>query len=292
MTSNFAIVVDSTSDLPEELLNKYNITVVPAWVVIGDKELRDRIDIKREEFLHELTHSEEKITTTQPRPLDFLKAYEEILKKYEKILFLGVSNKLSATNQNAVIAAKQAGKEKIVCIDTLSVTLGAGNLALHAALRREQGMELEKVVEEIKELIEYVGLYFLVGTLDYLHKGGRIGKAKHLLGTLLNTKPLLFLNQEGEIDSFKSVRGIEAGFEEMTELVIQYAHKHKNFVLGIAYGEDNPVFEELGLKLKEKTNPLIYSKALLGPGVLTHVGPKVEAVIFMKIPDSMVDAYK
>lgn len=292
MTSNFAIVVDSTSDLPEELLNKYDFTIVPAWVVIGDKELRDRIDIKREEFLHELTHSEEKITTTQPRPLDFLNAFEDLLKKYEKILFLGVSSKLSATYQNAVIAAKQAGKDKIVCIDTFSVTHGAGFLAHHAALRRKQGMELGKVVEEIKVLMEHINLYFLVENLDYLHKGGRIGKAKHLLGTLLNTKPLLFLNKEGEIDSYKSVKGIEAGFEEMKELVIQYAHKNKNFVLGVAYGEDNQEFEEIGQKLKEKTNPLYYSLAPLGPGVLTHVGPNIEAVIFMKIPDSMVDLYK
>ncbi|MCG3220115.1 MAG: DegV family protein, partial [Candidatus Heimdallarchaeota archaeon] len=135
-------------------------------------------------------------------------------------------------------------------------------------------------------------LYFLVENLDFLLKGGRIGKAKHMLGTLLNKKPLLFLNKEGEIDSYKSVKGIEAGFEEMKEMVIKYAHKHKNFVLGVAYGEDNPVFEELGSKLKEKTNPLFYSQAPLGPGVLSHVGPNVEAVIFMKIPDSMVDLYK
>ncbi|MHA1954546.1 MAG: DegV family protein [Candidatus Heimdallarchaeaceae archaeon] len=292
MTNNFAIVVDSTSDLPEELLNKYEITIVPAWVVIGDKEFRDRVDIEREELLHELVHSEEKITTTQPRPLDFLNAFEEILKKYDKALFLGVSTKLSATYQNAVIASKQAGRDRIICIDTLTVTLGAGFLAHHAALRREQGMDLDKVVEEIMELKQDIGLYFLVGSLDFLLKGGRIGKAKHMLGTLLNKKPLLFLNKEGEIDSYKSVKGIEAGFDEMKELVIQYAHENKNYILGIAYGEDNPTFEELGSKLKEKTNPLYYSKAPLGPGVLCHVGPNVEAVVFMKIPDSMVELYK
>ncbi|MCG3226399.1 MAG: DegV family protein [Candidatus Heimdallarchaeota archaeon] len=292
MTSNFAIVVDSTSDLPEELLNKYDFTIVPAWVVIGDNEFRDRVDIKREKLLHELVTSEEKITTTQPRPLDFINAFEEILKKYDKALFLGVSTKLSATYQNAVIASKQAGKDRIVCIDTLTVTHGAGFLAHHAALRREQGMDLDKVVEEIMELKKDIGLYFFVENLDFLLKGGRIGKAKHMIGTLLNKKPLLFLNKEGEIDSYKSVKGIEAGFEEMKELVIQYAHKNKNFVLGVAYGEDNKEFEELGQKLKEKTNPLYYSQAPIGPGVLCHVGPNIEAVIFMKIPDSMVDLYK
>jgi DegV family protein with EDD domain len=290
--NNFAIVVDSTADLSEEILKKYEITIVSAWVVIGDKELRDRVDIQTEQFLHELKHSEEKITTTQPRPLDFLTTFEDLLKKFEKILFLGVSTKLSATYQNAVIASKQAGKDKIVCIDTLSVTLGAGFLAYHAALRREQGMSFDKVVEEVKVLKEHVNIYFLVESLDYLHKGGRIGKAKHLLGSLLNTKPLLFVNNEGEIDSYKTVRGIDTGFEEMIEIVIQYAHKNKDFVLGIAYGEDNPIFEGLGEKLKEKTNPLYYAKSPLGPGVLTHVGPNAEAVIFMKIPDTMVNLYK
>ena len=105
-------------------------------------------------------------------------------------------------------------------------------------------------------------------------------------------KPVLYINKEGEIDSYKSVRGIEAGFEEMIELVIQYAHKYKNYALGIAYGEDNPVFQGLGKKLKDKTKPLFYSEEPIGPGVMCHVGPNVEAVVFMKIPDSMVDLYK
>ena len=252
MTSNFAILVDSTSDLPEEIMKRFDISMVSAWVIIGDKEFKDRIEIKREELLHELVHSEEKITTTQPRPVDFLEIYKEILDRYEKILFLSVSSKLSAIYQNAVIASKQIGKDKIVCIDTKSVTHGVGLLAHHAALRREKGMAFEEVVNEITELMEHVNIYFLVESLDYLHRGGRIGKARHLLGTLLNMKPVLCINKEGEIDSYKSVRGIDAGFEEMIELAIQYAHKHKNYVLGIAYGEDNPVFDGLGEKLKEK----------------------------------------
>ncbi len=88
------------------------------------------------------------------------------------------------------------------------------------------------------------------------------------------------------------MRGLDAGFEEMIELVIQYAHRNKNYVLGIAYGEDNPIFEGIGEKLKEKTKPLFYAKAALGPGVLCHVGPKAEAIVFMKIPDSMVKLYE
>ena len=254
MTKNFAIVVDSTSDLPEDLMKKFDISMVSAWVIIGDKEYKDRIEITRDKLIHELKTSEEKITTTQPRPMDFVEVYKKVLEKYEKILFLGVSSKLSAIYQNAMIASKQISKDKIVCIDTKKVTHGVGLLAHHAALRREQGMTFEEVIEEIKELMEHVNIYFLVESLDYLHRGGRIGKARHLLGTILNMKPVLYINKEGEIDSYKSVRGIEAGFEEMIELVIQYAHKYKNYALGIAYGEDNPVFQGLGKKLKDKQN--------------------------------------
>ncbi|MHA1550922.1 MAG: DegV family protein [Candidatus Heimdallarchaeaceae archaeon] len=291
MTNKFAIVVDSVSDIPEELKKKFNIPIVHAKVIIGEKEYLDRVGITREEFLSQLINSKEKITSTQPSPMDFDIVFKKALEKYDHVLSLSVSSKLSASYQNAVITAKRIGKDKITCIDTLSVTHGITLMANHAALRREQGMELSELLEEIKQMIDSQKFFFLVNELKYLQRGGRIGKAKSLIGTLLNKKPLLTL-EEGAIDALKSVKGSEAGYEEMVKLVSEYADKYKNFVLAGAYGLDNPDFEKLAQSVKTNIKPLNYVYAPIGPGVLCHVGPNVEAFIITKIPESSKELYQ
>lgn len=291
MTDKFAIVVDSISDIPKEMEKKFNIPIVHAKVIIGEKDYLDRVGIERKDFLSKLIHSKEKITTTQPSPMDFDIVFKEALEKYDHVLFLSVSTKLSATYQNAVIAAKRIGKDKITCIDTLSVTQGITLMVHHAALRREQGVELSELVEEIKMMIDSQKFFFLVNELKYLQRGGRIGMAKRLLGTLLNKKPLLTL-KEGAIDALKSVKGTEAGYEEMVKLVSKYADKYKNFVLAGAYGLDCPDFEKLAQSVKTKIKPLYYVYEPIGPVVLVHVGPNVEAFIITKIPESSKELYQ
>ena len=291
MTNKFAIVVDSVSDIPEELEKKFNIPIVHAKVIIGEKEYLDRVGITREDFISQLIHSKEKITSTQPSPMDFDIVFKKALEKYDHVLSLSVSSKLSASYQNAVITAKRIGKDKITCIDTLSVTQGITLMVNHAALRREQGMELSELLEEIKQMIDTQKFFFLVNELKYLQRGGRIGKAKSLLGTLLDKKPLLTL-EEGAIDALKSVKGSEAGYEEMVKLVSEYADKYKTFVLASAYGSENPDFEKLAQSVKTNIKPLYYVYAPIGPGVLCHVGPNVEAFIITQIPESSKELYQ
>lgn len=291
MTNKFAIVVDSVSDLPEELEKKFNIPIVHAKVIIGEKEYLDRIGIERKDLLSQLIHSKEKISTTQPSPMDFDIVFRKELEKYDHVLFLSVSSVLSATYQNAVISAKKIGKDKITCIDTLSVTHGITLIVHHAILRREQGVELLELVEEINQMISDMKIYFLVNELKYLQRGGRIGMAKRLLGTLLNKKPLLTI-EEGGIDALKSVKGTEAGYEEMVKLVSEYADKNKNFVLAGAYGLESPNFEKLAHSVKTKLKPLYYIYEPIGPAVLCHVGPNVDAFIIIKIPESSKELYQ
>ena len=291
MTNNFAIVVDSSADIPEKIMEKYDIYCVPTRIIIKEKEYLDRIDISLDEIIHKLKTSDEKITTTQPLPMDFNNVFKEALEKYEKILSLSLTTKLSATYQNAVIAAKKVDKEKIICIDTLSITHGLGLLAQHAALCREQGMEIDQVAAEINEMLGNIKIYFLVDTLDYLHRGGRIGKAKHLIGSLLNMKPLLKL-ENGEIDAHKSVRGIETGLEEMKQLMKDCAKEYKHYALGVTFGERNPLFKELAKTLREEIQPLNYVEGALSPAVLCHTGPHVEAFILVKIPEKAIGVYK
>ena len=290
MTTNFAIITDSTSDFPEELREKHDVYIVPARVIIGEKEYLDRVGITREEIIYQLEHSKEKITTTQPLPADFQIIFSEVLEKYEKILFLSVSSGLSATYQNGVLVAKRIGKDRIVCIDTKTVSNATALLAYHAVIRREQGVEFEKVVEEINQMVPSIKLVFIVESLDYLHRGGRIGRAKHLIGTILNKKPILNL-VDGEISAIETVKGSKAGFELMGNLIKQYAEEYKNYCFASTYGKDNPQFNRFVNKLKNGLKPLHYFDAPTGAGVLTHVGPDVEAVMIIKIPDESLKSY-
>ncbi len=283
--------MDSTSDLPEEYKEKYGFIVVPAHVIIGDKDYLDGVTMSREKFIQELLHSKEKITTTQPSPLDFINAFTEALKTHDEVLFLGVSSGLSATYQNAAIASKRVDKEKITCIDTRVVTQAATLMAIHASMRRDQGMELKTVIEEIQEMIPTNKLYFLVGDLIFLQRGGRIGKAKQVLGDLLNKKPLLYLD-DGMINSLESVKGIEAGYERIEEIITNHAKEYGNYAISGLYGMDNLDFDKLAEKVINKLKPLNYINNPLGPGVLCHVGPKVEGMSILKIPDAAVDMYK
>ncbi len=290
MTNKFAIITDSTSDFPEELKKKYDIFIVPARVIIGEKEYLDRVGITREEIIYQLENSKEKITTTQPSPKDIQEAFSDALEKYEKILFLSVSSGLSATFQNGMLVAKKMGKEKIVCIDTKTVSNGTALLVYHAAIRREQGTKLDKVIDEINQMVSSLKLIFIVESLDYLHRGGRIGKAKHLIGTILNKKPILNLI-DGEICALETVKGSKAGFELMGNLIQQLADEYKNYCFATAYGKDNPQFNNFVSKLKENLNPLHVFESPTGAGVLTHVGPDVEAVIILKVPEDAVNSY-
>jgi DegV family protein with EDD domain len=290
VTNSYAIIIDSVSDLPKELEEKYKVTIVPARVIIGSEDFLDRVGITREKFLHEIVHSKEKITTSQPSPKDFHDVFSKTLEETDHILYLGVSHKLSATFQNASIASRRF-KGKITCIDTLSISLGITAIAHHAALRIEQGMELSPLIDEIKEMMKNTKIYILVEDLKYLLRGGRIGRARHAIGSLLNMKPLLHF-VEGEIDALKSIRGVEAGYEAMIEEVTRDAQEFGNFVLSGAYGIENNKFERLSKSLQNKIQPLSYFYEPIGPAVICHVGPNVEAFFITKLPESSIEIYK
>ena len=289
MTDSYTIVLDSTSDFPKELEEKYNIPLVLAKVIIGTKEYLDRVGISREKILDELINSEEKITTSQPSPKDFHDIFSKTLEESDHILYLGVSHKLSATYQNAMIAAKKF-KGKITCIDTLSVSHGITLMAYHAILRKEQGMKLELLVEEIKEMIVNTRVYILVKELKYLYRGGRIGRARHFIGSSLKLKPLLHL-VDGELDALKSVRGTKAGYRAMSDFVTKDAQEFGKFTLIGTYGNDNPKFKRLSNSVNKKLKPLKYLYVPIGPAVSCQVGPNAEAFFIAKIPEEAVDIY-
>lgn len=213
------IVTDSTSDLPPQLAKELDITVVPAYLHFGDHTYRDRVDIDEDAFYTRLLNDPSHPTTEPPTPNDFASIYQKLSHEADNIISIHISSMLSATYSAAL-----RGKELVedVCpievIDSQLVTMGLGLLTIKAANLSKSNMSLPEVVEVIKQTIPEIRLLGLFDTLKYLAEGGRIGKAKALLGSVLNVKPILTMNN-GEIEPARQVRSRSAGIANLIEFV-------------------------------------------------------------------------
>jgi DegV family protein with EDD domain len=197
-TRNTALVLDSTADDPGAPERHPNLRVVPLYVRFGEESFRDYVDLGPEEFYARLRTAPELPTTSQPTPQDFLSAYEE-LAGYDRILSLQISSKLSGTYQSAQLAAEQAGDDRVRVIDSRTASAAIAMLG-NAILRRlERGTTDEEIDALVASYADVATLLFTVDTLEFLARGGRIGKARAMAGNLLHIRPILSL-QDGEIE--------------------------------------------------------------------------------------------
>ena len=273
------IVTDSTADLSPDLVHELGITVVPVYVRFGHDSYRDGIDISREEFYERLVTSQVHPTTSQPTPADFIQVYKKLSKETDKIVSIHVSGKLSGT-YNAALQGKEMTNAKcdIDVIDSESVTMGLGIITLAAARLAASGANLQKVTDEARQAISETHLLGLFDTLKYLLLGGRIGRAKALLGGILNVKPILTL-RDGELHPVGNVRTRAKGVERLSDFV-------KN-VLGIQeLAVVHTTTPDEAVTLKDRFNSLVDSSRLhlarLGPALGVHSGPGLLAVVLRK----------
>jgi DegV family protein with EDD domain len=271
-TENTAIVLDSTSDYPEAPSRFPNMRFVPLYVRFGEETYRDYVELGPAEFFERLRTSPVLPATSQPTPQDFVSAYES-LAGYERIYSLHVSAKVSGTFQSAELAAQELGGDRVRVVDSRSASLAIAMLA-HAMQRRltrgTTDVELQALVERF---YRECGVVFTVETLEYLQRGGRIGRAAALAGSLLNVRPILAI-EDGEVVAVTRVRGrpkalaeFERRFEEATEdkpgLRIAVAHADAPEWVGI--------LSELVWRVRPKAE--IEFTSTLGAVVSTHAGP-------------------
>ncbi|MFF2907430.1 DegV family protein [Paenibacillus sp. NPDC057934] len=216
------IVTDSTSDIPPAMAEKYGIEVVPLTLMFGDQSYRDNVDMTPEQFYERLPSSQKLPTTSQPSPVEYMNVYRSILDRYpdSPILSFHISSGLSGTFQSATLAKSMLEEdgEVITVVDSLSASYGFGVMVVHAARLAAEGKEPQEILKAVETLRQSRKLYFLVDTLEYLQKGGRIGKASAILGTLLNIKPILSIDAEGIIYAVEKVRGRKKAVARMIEL--------------------------------------------------------------------------
>jgi len=273
------IVTDSTADLTPQLAKEHGITVVPVYVRFGHDSYRDGIDISRKEFYERLVTSPVHPTTSQPTPADFVQVYRKLSRETDKIVSIHVSSKLSGT-YNSALQGKELAETKcdIKVIDSESVTMGLGMVTLAAARFASSGESLQKVTDDIKQAISNTHLLGLFDTLKYLLLGGRIGKAKALLGGILNVKPLLTL-RDGELHPVGNVRTRAKGIERLSDFV-----KNALGIQELAVIHTTTPDEANGLK--DRLSSLVENSRLhmaqLGPALGVHAGPGLLAVVFRK----------
>lgn len=274
-----AVVTDSTSDIPRELVEQYNIRVVPQVLIMGDKTWRDGVEIDSPTFYELLQTSPHFPATSQPSVVDFQKVFTELSQEADGIVAVLVSDELSGTLNSARMAVENLPDLPIEIIDTRSVSLQLGWIVLATARVAATGADLETVAATARSLIGRTQIYFVVDTLEYLHRGGRIGAASRLFGTALNLKPLLSV-QDGIVTPVTKVRSRRKALQTLTQLLDEQLAGAGQIHMGVLHVAAPEEAERLAGELQARFQPVEMILSECGPVVGTHAGPGTVGAAF------------
>jgi len=270
---NTAIVLDSTADFPTAQERFANFRVVPLYVRFGDESYRDYVEITPGQFYARLETTAELPTTSQPTPGDFLAVYEELAPQYERILSVQISSTLSGTFASAEAAAGLLGGDAVRVIDSRTVSASLALVAIGIQRMLERGTTDEEVDAFVARYRSGHRLLFTVNTLEYLAKGGRIGRAAALAGNLLNVKPILTI-RDGEVVPLKRVRGNAKAYAEFRTMFEETSTDSPQLVIGIAHAAAPDRMEALReLVAHVRPRARVEIATTLGAVVGTHAGP-------------------
>ena len=271
-TENTAVVLDSTSDYPEAPARFPNMRFVPLYVRFGDETYRDYVELGPGEFYEKLRTSAVTPATAQPTPQDFVNAYEE-LEAYERIYSLHVSSKVSGTFSSAELAAQEIGGDKVRVVDSLTASLAIAMLS-HAIQRRlARGTTDEEIEKLVDRFHRDADVLFTVETLEYLQRGGRIGRAAAIAGSLLNVRPILGV-ENGVVIAVARVRGRQKALAEFERRFVEATTDGTGLRVAIAHADAAEwvgTLSEIVWRVRPKAE--IEFTAALGAVVGTHAGP-------------------
>jgi len=264
------IVTDSCADLPKEIVEELGITVVPLTIRFGQEVFLDGLELKIDEFYHRMTSGAELPKTTQPSPADFARVYTELSNQTDGIVSIHISAKLSGTYSSAIMAAKEvAGKVKVVVIDTMMASMGIGLLAIVAARAAAAGASLEEVVQLVTEKMSRTSYFGFVSNLEYLYKGGRLGKGQAFLGSLLSIKPILQM-ADGEVYPLERARGYQKAFSRLIEITKSRGSLEE---LAVLHATTPDEAARLTAELKPLVDEDHFYLSRIGPTIGTYLGP-------------------
>jgi DegV family protein with EDD domain len=269
------IVTDSTADLPLKFAHDLGISVVPLSVIFGDEVFREGVDISHDLFYDKLVHERDLPTTSAPSVGDFLEAYEPLLKEDNEIVSIHLSSKLSATYNNACQAANILADRgaRVEVIDSQVISLGLTFVTLAAARAAREGGDQEQIKLVAERTTQRLRIYVMVDTLEYLRRGGRIGRARAFLGTMLRVKPLLSL-RDGEVHPEERVRTKARAIDRLFQIATSYPNVQE---MAIAYSTNPQDAHDFQVRLSEVLPHVNILVTRVGPVIGTHAGPGVLA---------------
>ncbi len=279
------IVTDTVAGLPQDILDRYRIPCVPQYVIFGEESLREYVDLSPAEFYARQASVAELPHTSAPSPGDFEVLFSRLLAEDPDapILCIHPSAEFSGTVRSAIPAAQMFPAANITIFDTRTASLGQGLMVLEAARLAEAGAGLEAILARLEQMRALTRAFFIVDTLDYLARGGRIGKAAHLLGAMLDLKPLLHI-EDGMVASHSKHRTHHRALEALVGIVLEQAQGRAGLQLGIAHAVDEPEARALADRLCAELSPEVFLMAELGPAIGVHVGPGTLAVCWNTLP--------
>lgn len=272
--SDIKIICDTMNDVPQDVVDKYDIEVLPVTIMFEEKEYRAGVDLSGDEFYKMLRESKDMPKTSQITYATFTQVFNKYLDEGKTVLYLAGSSAGSGTYQSAMLA-KSDIEGPLYIFDTYSLCIGGGMLAKEAAIMANEGKDIESIIEKLEELKNKVQVYFSVDGLEYLHKGGRISGAKAAVGTLLNIKPILKI-EDGLVKQKSQVRGSKKIIPVlMDKLKEEVGDDFSNTDVYVAYNDDTELKEQFIQKVKEKLNPRNVYEIQIGACVACHSGPDV-----------------
>ena len=274
-----AIITDSTANLSAEFVNQNGIKVVPLKIHWGEETLLDGVDITPEAFYQRLKGAPKLPTTSQPSIHDFLQVYNEVAKDCDAILVVLISSGISGTFASASAAANEFSSKPVRVVDSRSTSAGL-SLIVQAVVDVSKNVTgLDELAAFAENIAKKTFIFFMVDTLEYLHKGGRIGGAARFFGAALNIKPILYLNEEGKIDTLEKVRTKQQALNRLLELVKERSNGAKTNTR-IIHAAAQTEAEEFNSRVIEQINCLTTDIIDLSPVIGAHVGPGTIGLAF------------
>ncbi len=282
MTARFALVTDTTADIPPALAEERQIYMIPQVIVWGRETLRDGIDITSPAFYERLATAKEMPTTSRPAPTDLAALWQRARDETgaESVVMLSVSAEVSGTISSCQEAVKMVDFPVHV-LDTRTISLALGLTVLRTADARDEGLEPEAAITLARQLAGDSRALFSPGTLEFLHRGGRIGGAQHLIGTALSIKPILHL-VDGRVEALENIRTRKRALNRLLELVEESRDPAKPLYIGVVHGSAPEEAQQLAGQIEQRWQPELLLQGWVSPSIGVHAGPGVIGVMLVQ----------
>jgi DegV family protein with EDD domain len=284
---DFVIVTDSTSDVPQHIVEQYGIRVMPLQFTIGGKnyyDYPDQRELPLKDFYQMIREGERSVTGLVNVDA-FVNVYTEILESGKDVLYVGFSHELSGTYQSGVVAAEEVREQfpegKIITVDTLAAAMGEGLLVYYAALKKEAGASLEEVAQWLEENKLHLVHWFTVDDLQHLRRGGRLSATSAIVGGVLNIKPILHIVNEGKLVPFSKARGKKQMMKELVNLTKERCQHPDSQYIFVSHSDAQEDAQVLAGMLQKELPDQKVEISNIGPVIGSHTGCGTLAIFFL-----------